>query len=82
MTIPFEIIPKGRSEQDAKFYKLMRWWIRKNRLDIETEMEKAIRHLIMYGNPFPKISWDSDTEDLERDIQTEMEKGKVLGHFV
>jgi hypothetical protein len=41
-----------------------------------------------YTNPEYRDEYDrifkekSDNKDLDRDIQTEMEKGKVTGHFV
>jgi hypothetical protein len=45
------IIPKNRDSSAKKVYKFMDWYMRKNRKEIEKQVEEYVTDCLLYGNP-------------------------------
>lgn len=64
--LPFEIVPKGRSQLDADLYRFLRWYMRRNREMIaeitNRAMTRAIDHWLVTGR------WWLDSRALADDV--------------
>lgn len=49
--LPFEIIPKGRDLKALYFYKVMRWYLKTHRKEIEDKIKKDTLDYFLYGKP-------------------------------
>lgn len=47
--LPFDIIPEGRGKIDKLAYKFVRWQMRKNRKQIQANIEQMQHDLLVYG---------------------------------
>ena len=45
----FEIIPKGRTQEDKETYQFMRWYIRRHRAELKAQLDETLRNLTLYG---------------------------------
>jgi len=47
---PFEIIPKGRGRVDAAVYKFFRWYNRRYKREISSEVERGLKTFLLKGS--------------------------------
>ena len=58
------IIPKNRDKQAVIGYKMISWFVRANKEEIKTEMEKAFTGMLLYGQSVMKDGRVIRMEDL------------------
>ena len=55
----FYIQPKGRDKKAAEGYKFLRWFLRKQKREIESVIQNAFLDNILNGSYRPRVFWEN-----------------------